>query len=171
MYVIYFYGNDSEVYILIFGVGISLVLLIIGETGLLGLMAMVLIWPIYISYVVWMGGVMDGLKIMASIKKALGLFLIICVSFFVNGLLYFVVLSGAVGRLIGVVSLSFYVYYLLIARIWCVIVGFYIVNITININFKLIILRVLPLPLFFLKVGGIFCMYGIMVLSAMIFLE
>lgn len=42
MYVIYFYGNDSEVYILMFGVGISLVLIIVGETGLIGLMAIVL---------------------------------------------------------------------------------------------------------------------------------
>jgi hypothetical protein len=118
-----------------------------------------------------MGGIMDRLKIMASLKKILRLLLIICVGFFVNGLLYFVVLSGAVGGLIGVVSLSFYVYYLLVARVWCVIIGFYIINVTININFKLIVLRVLPLPLFFLKVGGMFCMYGVMVLSAMIFLR
>jgi hypothetical protein len=52
MYVMYLYGNDSEVYILIFGVGISLVLIMVGETGLIGLIAMVLIWPIYIPYVV-----------------------------------------------------------------------------------------------------------------------
>jgi hypothetical protein len=45
------------------------------------------------------------------------------------------------------------------------------VNVLVNVNFKLIILGVLPLPLFFLKVGGIFCIYGIMVLSAMIFLR
>lgn len=43
MYVMYFYGNDNEVYILMFGVGISLVLIIVGETRLIGLIAMVLI--------------------------------------------------------------------------------------------------------------------------------
>jgi hypothetical protein len=54
---------------------------------------------------------------MTSLKKILRLFLVICVGFFVNRLLYFVVLSGVVGGLIGTVSLSFYVYYLLVARI------------------------------------------------------
>lgn len=71
----------------------------------------------YISYIVWMSGVVDRLKVITSIKKILGLFLIMCVGFFVNRLLYFMVLSGAVGGLIGIVSLSFYVYYLLIAGV------------------------------------------------------
>jgi hypothetical protein len=43
MYVMYFYGNDSEVYILIFGVGISLVLIMVRETRLIGVIVMVLI--------------------------------------------------------------------------------------------------------------------------------
>lgn len=118
-----------------------------------------------------MGGVIDRLKIITSLKKILRLLLVICVGFFVNGLLYSVVLSGAVGRLIGVISLSFYVYYLLIAGIWCILVGFYIINVTVNINFKLIVLRILPLPLFFLKVRRMFCIYGVIVLSAIVLLR
>lgn len=43
MYVIFWYGNDSEVYVLMFGVGISLVLIMVRETRLLGLIVMVLI--------------------------------------------------------------------------------------------------------------------------------
>jgi len=119
----------------------------------------------------WIRGVIDGLKIIASLKKLVGILLLRCVGFLVNGLLYLVVLSGAVGRLIGVVSLSFYVYYLLVYRVWFIIVRFYMINMTINVNFKIIILGVLPLPIFFLKVGGIFCLYGVMVLSAMVFLR
>jgi hypothetical protein len=46
----YFYGNDSEVYVLMFRTGMSLVLIMVGETGLLGLMVIVLIWPIYLAY-------------------------------------------------------------------------------------------------------------------------
>jgi hypothetical protein len=52
MYVMYFYRNDSEVYVLMFAVGISLVLIMVRETGFLGLIAMVLMWPMYICYIV-----------------------------------------------------------------------------------------------------------------------
>lgn len=45
------------------------------------------------------------------------------------------------------------------------------INILINVNYKVIILGILPLPLFFLKVGGIFCLYGVMMLSSIIFLR
>jgi len=114
---------------------------------------------------------MDRLKIITSLKKILGLIMMMCVGFMVNRLLYFVVLSGAVGGLMGVVSLSFYVYYLLAIRVWYTVVGFYMINAIINVNFKVIILGVLPLPLFFLKVRGMFCLYGIMVLSAVILMR
>jgi hypothetical protein len=114
---------------------------------------------------------MDGLKIITSVKKIMGLSMVMCVGFIVNGLLYFVVLSGAVGRLIRVVSLSFYVYYLLAFRVWYVIISFYMINTVINVSFKMIILGILPLPLFFLKVRGIFCLYGVMVLSAVILMR
>lgn len=43
IYVIYFYRNDNEVYVLMFGVGVSLVLIMVGETGLIGLITIVLI--------------------------------------------------------------------------------------------------------------------------------
>lgn len=118
-----------------------------------------------------MRGVIDGLKIITSFKKIMGLMLILSVGFIVNGLLYLVVLNGAVGGLIGVVSLSFYVYYLIAYGVWVLILIFYLINATINVNYKLIVIRVLPLPLFFLKVGRIFCLYGVMVLSAMVFLR
>lgn len=42
IYVIYFYGNDSEVYMVMFRVGVSLVLIIVGETGIVGLVVMTL---------------------------------------------------------------------------------------------------------------------------------
>lgn len=113
---------------------------------------------------------MDGLKIITSLKKVLGLLLIVCVSFIVNGLLYFVVLSGAVMGLMSVVSLSFYVYYLVASRVWVLIVGFYAVNMAVNVSFKFIVLGVLPIPLFFLKIRGMFSLYGVMVLSAMVFM-
>jgi len=115
-----------------------------------------------------MRGVIERLKIMSSFKKILGLFIIVSVRFFVNGLLYFLVLSRVVRGLMGVVSLSFYVYYLLVHRVWVIVIFFYMINLRINVNFKIIILGVLPLPLFFLKVRGIFCLYGVMVLSAII---
>lgn len=114
---------------------------------------------------------MDGLKIIVSLKKLVGLLLLVSLVFIVNGVLYILVLSGAVGGLIGVVSLSFYVYYLLIYGVWLMILFFYIVNLLINVNYKVIILGVLPLPLFFLKVGGIFCLYGVIMLSSIIFLR
>lgn len=171
MYVIFWYGNDSEVYILIFGVGVSLVLIIVGESRFLRLVVMTLIWPGYVVYLLWMRRVLDRLKIIASFKKVLGLILIICVRFIVNGLIYMIVLSGAVGGLIGVVSLSFYVYYLVAYGIWILILRFYVINLTVNVNFKIVVLGVLPLPLFFLKIRRIFCLYGVMVISAMIFLR
>jgi len=114
---------------------------------------------------------MEGLKIITSFKKILGLGLIISVRFFVNGMLYFLVLSGVVRGLIGVVSLSFYVYYLTAHRVWMIVVFFYMVNLRVNVNFKIIILGVLPLPLFFLKVRGMFCLYGVIVLSVIIFMR
>lgn len=98
---------------LIFRVGISLVLVMVGETGIIGLVVIVLIWPGYLAYILWMGRVLDGLKLMTSLKKLVGLLLLVSLIFLVNRMLYMLVLSGAVGGLIGVVSLSFYVYYLL----------------------------------------------------------
>jgi hypothetical protein len=113
---------------------------------------------------------MDRLKIMTTVKKILSLFLIVCTGLVLNGVLYGFVLSGAIGGLIGVVSLSFYVYYLLVAGTWCALFGFYMINTMINVSFKVIVIGVLPLPFLFLKVGGMFCLYGVMVLSAMILL-
>jgi hypothetical protein len=51
LYVIFFYGNDNEVYILIFRVGISLVLVMVGESGLLGIIVITLSWPGYLVYI------------------------------------------------------------------------------------------------------------------------
>jgi len=39
----FWYGNDREVYILIFGVRVSLVLIIVGETGILGVLVIIMI--------------------------------------------------------------------------------------------------------------------------------
>merc|ERR1711937_261020 len=50
---------------------------------------------------------------MTSLKKLVGLLLLVSLIFLVNRMLYMLVLSGAVGGLIGAVSLSVYVYYLL----------------------------------------------------------
>jgi hypothetical protein len=61
-----------------------------------------------------MGGVLRGIKIITSFKKVVGVIFLLSVSFVVNGLLYFTVLSGVVGGMLSVVSLSFYVYYLLV---------------------------------------------------------
>merc|ERR1712038_1074764 len=149
----------------------SLVLIMVRETGCIGLIVITLMWPRYLTYLLWIGGVLDGLKIMTSLKKVLRLWLIACTSFVVNGLLYFVVLSGAVRGLMGVVSLSFYVYYLMVSRVWMLIVGFYVINLTVNVNFKFIVLGVLPVPLFFLKVGGMFSLYRVITLSALVFMR
>jgi len=43
MYVIYWYRNDSEIYILIFRVGISVILIIMGESGVIRLIVIMLI--------------------------------------------------------------------------------------------------------------------------------
>jgi len=122
-------------------------------------------------YILWMRGVLDGLKIMASFKKIAGLILILSLVSVVNGLLYMLVLSGAVGGVMGVVSLSFYVYYLMIFGVWTIIFCFYMVNMLINVNYKMIVLGVLPLPLFFLKVGGMFALYRVMMISVIVFLR
>jgi hypothetical protein len=60
---------------------------------------------------------MDRLKILASLKKILLLLFIGSISLMVNGILYFVVLSGVIRGVLRVISLSFYVYFTVMARI------------------------------------------------------
>jgi len=171
MYVIFWYGNDSEVYLVLFRVGVSFLLIAVGDSGLLGILVVVLIWPGYMAYLSWMRGVLDRLKLMISVKKIVRAVLLLAVQFLVSGVLYLAVLSGAVRGLLGVVSLSFYLYYLLIGGLWMMILGFYATNLYLNVSYKFIVMGVLPLPLFFLKVGGMFCLYGVMLISCLVLLE
>jgi hypothetical protein len=42
LYVIYYYGNDAEVYVVIFRVGISLIMVIVGDSGMIRLMVLIM---------------------------------------------------------------------------------------------------------------------------------
>lgn len=69
-------------------------------------------------------------------------------------------------RLLAIIGLGVYVYVIISAGVFVLLLGYFISLSLVNVGYKVLILRLLPLPVFFVKIcGGIFLIYYILMFS------
>lgn len=109
-YVLIMYCNEMERYIVTFIVGIGLVLIVGNVSGDISIIALCMIWPIYQLYIVIIGSIYTGVKVLETVKKCMVLMMLGIVTIYLNSVLYICVVSGVVGGFLRVIALGVYVY-------------------------------------------------------------
>lgn len=122
-------------------------------------------------YMSWVSGLMQGIKIVESIKKLLVLSTIsyLVVSF--NSIILICVLSLNIRGVLSVTALGVYVGYAVFTRLMMMLIVYSILRLSINLTYKVLILGILPLPVFFIKVFRFWRLYVVIILSVIVLLE
>jgi len=97
---------------------------------------------------------MSGLKIMETYKKILSLMLCLGITIISVELLYVLVLSSRTWGMISVVVLRVYRWVIMRVRIVMILIFYTMSNSLIELNWKVLVVGLLPLPTFFVKVIG-----------------
>lgn len=164
------YSSDIEVYGVLVGVRLGIISIVGRLNGFCSVIVYMLIWPFIFTYMGWLDKIVSRLKINESVKKILVLVIVISFSVPLLVLLYLLGITYSF-RLISVVILRVYAFVIVVLRIWLTLMIYPTLSLLINLNYKLIILGLMPLPVFFVKVcGNWVLLYFIILLSLLIFL-
>jgi hypothetical protein len=170
LYIVYYYSNDIEVYILVFRVGMSFLMISVGDRRICGILVMLIIWPILGVYVTLQGRLIEGLKI-NRIKLMVSILVVMRMSAGVISLMYLTLLGLARPGLIRTLLCSFYACYMMINGVPVLMSVFGLVYSFINCSYKYIAIGLLPLPIFYLKTGRILILYVGSVISMFVFIR
>lgn len=151
----FIYLSDIDGYSVMVIVGIGILMIIGGANGWVSVLIMIMIWPMFAGYMEWMSIWMAGLKLGESYKKVILLLLLISFSIMVVGLSYVFVIVMAPYRVLGVISLGVYVWIMVGCGMAIMILSYAFFNLTIEVNWKILVLRLIPLPALFLKQIGV----------------
>lgn len=152
MYIMLMYLNEMDRYSVIVIIGIGICLLMGSRNGWVSLIIMVIMWPMFVRYIEWIVIWVSGLKIGETWKKIIVIVLIISLILINVGLLYVVVLSIGVYGISSVVALRVYGWLILGGGMIMLIIMYLSRNVVIELNWKILVMGVLPLPAFFIKI-------------------
>jgi len=155
IYIVLMYASDMEVYGLLVIVGLGIVIVIGGLNGYGSVIILCLIWPFITVYVGWIGMMIGRLKINESLKKILVFRVAISMLIFNLSWLYIFALGYFVG-MVAVSPLRVYAFVMLTLGFAFVLVLYLIFGWFINLNYKILIIGLLPLPVFFVKMCGMY---------------
>jgi len=111
-----------------------------------------MIWPMFSGYIEWISIWISRVKLRETFKKAMVVLLMIGLILLSVALAYVFVLAIRVYGISSVVALSVYGWLILGNGITILIIIYVIRNIMIELNWKLLVMGVLPLPVFFIKI-------------------
>jgi hypothetical protein len=171
MYIVVMYSSDMDVYTVLVCIGVGILSIIGRVSGICSVICYMLLWPFIRVYVSWMEKIISAVKLNESIKKLFVLFLVMSNSILVG--LFSLYIFGMLHSLgfISFVVVGVYVFVMISIGIWVVLLSYVILSLFVNINYKYIILGVMPLPSFFAKVcANWVLLYVVMLLSLLTFL-
>lgn len=159
------YSSDIEVYRVMVGVGLGLVSMLRTINGIRSIVLYMVLWPMILVYLRWATKILSAFKLNEGMKKGFVLIFLMCTMIFRWHLLY-VMGVAIVSGLLSLVGLGVYVYVIISTRLSVVLLGYFINLSFVNIGYKVLVLRLLPLPVFFVKVcGGILLLYYVLIFS------
>jgi len=154
IYIILMYLNEMDRYSIMVMIGIGMCLIIGSGNGWVGLLILVIIWPMFSRYIEWVSIWINGVKIGETFKKAMVVLLIIGLVLLSVILAYVFVLAVGVYRMPSVIALGVYGWLMLGGGITILIIIYVLRNFMIELNWKVLVIRILPLPVFFIKIIG-----------------
>lgn len=154
MYIMLIYLNEMDRYSTMVLIGVGMCMIIRSGNRWVSLMMLVMIWPMFYRYMEWVSMWITRAKIREFYKKMVVILLVISLVVISVELMYMVVLSVGVYGIGGVIALGVYGWIILGVRMTLLILTYLTGNILIELNWKLLIVRVLPLPAFFIKIIG-----------------
>jgi len=169
MYIMLMYLNEMDRYSVIVIVGIGICLIMGGRNGWVSLLMIVIIWPMFHGYIEWISMWISGVKLRETYKKLMVIVLMISLILITVGVLYFVLLSVGVYGMSSVIALGVYLWVMLRCGMVILMGSYLIGNMLIELNWKILVVGVLPLPVFFIKLIGrwmilyVVMYYGILV--------
>lgn len=152
MYIMLIYLNEIDRYSTIVLIGVGMCMIIGSGNRWVSLMILVMIWPIFYRYMEWVSMWITGAKIREFYKKMVVILLVMSLVVISVELMYVMVLSIRVYGVRGVIALGVYGWVMLGAGITLLMLIYLVGNVLIELNWKLLIAGVLPLPAFFIKI-------------------
>jgi len=154
-----------------FLVRFSFVIIIVRSVRTIGKMVILGLWPGYMVYMSWISRIIQGIKLTESVKKGVVLVVVSFVIISFNSLLLVCMLAFSVRRSLSMVALRVYVGFAVLTRLMMVLFLYVLLRFLINWNFKIFVIGVLPLPMFFIKVFGFWGLYIVILIRFIILLE
>jgi len=152
IYIILMYLNEMDGYSVMVIIGIGMCLIMGSSNGWVGLLMLVIIWPIFSGYIEWISIWINRVKLRETFKKMMVILLMIRLILLSVNLAYVFVLTIGVYRISSVVALRVYGWLILGGRITILIIIYVIRNFMIELNWKILVIGILPLPVFFMKI-------------------
>jgi len=170
MYIVINYSSDMDVYGVFVCVGLGVLRYLGGVNGTFAVMLYIILWPFILTYIRWMEKMVSRIKLNESIKKMIVLCFVLTVCGVSFIWLYLFTLTATKGFL-SVVPLRVYVFVILCSGLWIFLIVYVVMRLWLNINYKIILLRLLPIPVFFVKIcNNWILMYVVIIMSLMIML-
>lgn len=154
MYIMLIYLNEMDRYSTIVLIGVGMCIIIRSGNGWVSLIMLVMIWPMFYRYMEWISIWISGIKIGEFYKKMVVILVVMSLVLISIEIIYLVVINIGVYRISSVVALGVYGWLMLGVRITFLILVYLVGNVIIELNWKILVMRVLPLPVFFMKVIG-----------------
>jgi len=154
IYIILMYLSEIDRYSVIVMIGVGICLIMGSSNGWVRLLILVMMWPIFSRYMEWISIWINGVKIRETFKKGMVILLVMRLVFLSVALAYVFVLAIGVYGMPSVIALRVYGWLILGGRITILIIIYVVRNFVIELNWKVLVIGVLPLPVFFIKVIG-----------------
>lgn len=151
MYLVLAYASDMDAYRVIVAGGLGLISMLGGYNGVGSVLLYLILWPLLTTYLLWIVKLLQTLKVNESLKKRVVLiFILTSISGFWWVMYVFRVriLSG----LSSIMRLGVYVFVMLAIRVCSLLAIYVVLGFFVNLNYKLMILGLLPIPVFFVKI-------------------
>jgi len=154
IYIILIYLNEMDGYSVMVMIGIGMCLIMGSSNRWVGLLILVMIWPIFSGYMEWISIWINRVKIRETFKKIMVILLIIRLVLLSVALAYVFVLAIGVYGISSVIALRVYRWLILGGGITILIIIYVVGNFMIELNWKMLVIGILPLPVFFIKIIG-----------------
>lgn len=118
----------------------------------MSVLVMVIVMPLVRGYMRILSGLMGGLNINETLKKAVTLLFVMAMGVYLNEILYLGSFIYMTGGVLGGVMCGLYVFLALGARFWAILLLYIMPNASINDNYRMLTLGILPLIAFFVKI-------------------
>lgn len=166
-WVILWYNNHRDVYIVNMVIRLGLVLYIVRVKGWLSLYLLMIMIPLVGRYMKILTGLIGRLFLNESLKKLLTLLVVMVLGGPVLEFGYIICFMIFTNGVLGAVLMGVYVFVLVGVRMWAVLMiyvwlGNYIID-----SYKILGLGILPLIIFFVKVCGNYILIWMVIIYAM----